>query len=338
LKREELIKLLQFDEDTGYESKLFMPNEMFEDLIKNSKIKNPPHIAFSYSYIYLSTWLYRYSKHLSKEGLIINSMIKEILGYNKGFKGLDYLIKKNGVLDEMNYTWTVKNIPTFVYYKHEVGSQIEFDMLFDLDDEDKEDFFRLNNISRKYYIKFPVKAFYRNWEDEEQREIYENSVDQEDGTFYFIKNTHLIPFEAFLFCMSNEKLGCEAFYLYSYLQYKNQIFDGGYDISIENLALETGFNVRTLKNYLHLLKGYKMIQCKHNQDYFALGLKKEHRKANTYITNDFDLFFDELTTYEKIKVMPRKEYLLKLKLEKEEGIKKWEANEAVNIPIEQLPF
>jgi hypothetical protein len=338
----EISKLLKFDEDTGYESKLFMPNEIFEDLKKNSKIKNSPHIAFSYSYTYLATWIYRYAKHLSTRGLIDNSIMKEILGYNPTTKGLDYLIKKNGVLDEMNYTRTVKDFPTFVHYTHEFGSQIEFDMLSGLDEDDEEDikkeFMTLNKISRKYFIKYPVKAFFRNWEDEEQREIYENSEDQEDGTFYFIENTHLVPFEVFLFCMSNEKLGCEAFYLYSYLQYKNQIHKDGYDVSIENLAIETGLNDRTSKNYLAQLKGYRMIKCIHNQDFFAVGMRKEDRKANTYITYDYDLFLDKPTTYKKIKVMPRKEYLLKLKLEKEEEIKKWESNEAIQIPIEQLPF
>ncbi|ANC77199.1 hypothetical protein ABE65_010445 [Fictibacillus phosphorivorans] len=326
MQREELIKLLQFDEDTGYESKIYIPNEIFDDLKNNNDIKSPAHKAFSYCYIYLATWLYRYAKHngiieatsSTKEGTI---SMKEILGYNQMTKGLDYLIKKNGVLEEMGYLSTVKDYPISAMFE---DGYLEFSMLSDLDVEMQK--YVKNRSSRKYTIKFPVKAFYR-FDDND-----------EDGTFYFIDNTTLIPFEVFLFCMSNEKLGCEAFYLYSYLQYKNQIFEGGYDVSIENLALETGLNIRTLKNYLHLLKGYKMIQCMHNQDFFALGLIKEKRKANTYITNDSELFFDELTTYKKIKVMPRKEYLLKLKFEKEEEIKKWEATEAVNIPIEQLPF
>ncbi len=321
-----MIKLLQFDEDTGYESKIYIPNEIFDDLKNNNDINSAAHTAFSFSYIYLATWLYRYAKHngiieatsSTKEGTI---SMKEILGYNQMTKGLDYLIKKNGVLEKMGYLSTVKDYPISAIFE---DGYLEFSMLSDLEVEMQN--YVKNRSSRKYTIKFPVKAFYRFNDNDE------------DGTFFDISNTTLIPIEVFLFCMSNDQLGCDAFYCYSYLQYQNQLFKNGYDVSLENLALETGFNIRTLKNYLHLLKGYRMIQCIHNQDYFALGMKKEHRKANTYITNDFELFHEELTTYKKIKVMPRKEYLLKLKLEKEEEIKKWEATEAVNIPIEQLPF
>lgn len=92
MKYEEIKKLVQFNEYNGYESKLYMPNEIFADLKAN--IKNTPHIAFAYSYIYLVTWMYRYTKHIVGQEVISNSTIKEILGYSAVTRTINYLIKK----------------------------------------------------------------------------------------------------------------------------------------------------------------------------------------------------------------------------------------------------
>ena len=79
----EIEQLLQFND---YESKIFMPNEIFGDLQKN--IDNASHIAFAYSYIYFVTWLYRYAKYGMVNELIDQKFIKRILGYNENYKKL----------------------------------------------------------------------------------------------------------------------------------------------------------------------------------------------------------------------------------------------------------
>jgi hypothetical protein len=186
----EIQELLQYYEK---ESKVFMPNEIFIDL--KGAVYNSPHLAFAYSYTYLVTWLYRYAKHMSKDGLIDNGKLKEILGYNAITKGLDYLTKKNGLLDQLGCTETVKDFPTLWTFE-------DGDLEFEMYSENKE-MLTTWNLPGKYSIKYPVKAFHR----------YDEDV--LDGTFYEIASTHCIPFEVFMFCMSNNLIGTIGFYLYS---------------------------------------------------------------------------------------------------------------------------
>lgn len=285
-------KLLCFNE---YQSKVFMPNEIFSDLQK--KIDNPSHIAFSYSYIYFITWLYRYVKYGEINELIDQKFIKKILGYNENYKKLDYLIKKNGVLEQMNYILTTKNFP--IAYKYDEIDGLEFDYI----DEYKE-FTNCLSIPKNYKIKFPVKAFYRYPDNKEMQKEYDDGY--VDGTFFYVDNTHLIPFEVFLFCMTNNDLSCTGFYLYAFLSYKTQIFDG-YTASIEKLIEHTGIPERTLYRYLDALKKHNMIQCYFDKEFIA-GLPKEERRANIYYVNEKHLFSDTVRPYKKRGFKTLKQY------------------------------
>lgn len=66
---------------TGKESKVFLPNEIFDDL--QGYITNGTHLAYAYSYYYLTHFLYRNCKYLNTEVF----------------------------LDEIGYTESTKNIP-----------------------------------------------------------------------------------------------------------------------------------------------------------------------------------------------------------------------------------
>lgn len=281
-------KYLQFYEK---ENDLYMPNEIFVDLQKH--IGKSIYIPFAYSYYYLISWLYRYAKY---SGIpITNKEIKVILGYSPTYPEINYLIKKNGLLDQIGYTSTTKDFPVEWSYE----SELEFVKLSEQEDEHKELYMQGKN--RKYSIKYPVKCFYRN---DNSHEI--------DGTFYNVENTHYVPFEVFLFCVNNKSVGIIGFYLWSYLKMQNQLHDGKYDISLEELSGNTKLTKRTMVNYLNELKKYNMITCVYNQEFFSLALDKKDRKANTYITNDFYKFTNKPNqiknmtivsseTYEKIK-------------------------------------
>lgn len=309
MKYEEIENLLQYHDK---ESKIFMPNEIFTDL-KGAITNSSPHLAFSYSYTYLITWIYRHAKHMSKDGIIDNGKLKEILGYNPTTKGLDYLIKKNGLLDQLGYTETVKDFPTSWTFD---DGDLEFDMY-----SDNKEMLTNWNLPRKYSIKYPVKSFHR----------FDEEV--EDGTFYEFTNTHCIPFEVFMYCMDNEQIGTIGFYLYSYIKRMNDMYVGGWDISIEKMINEISIPLRTLISYLDVLRKYKMIDVKYNQEFFALAIRLEDRKANTYIANEFQQFTDKPQTYDKMKVLKMEEYK---KVKKEEYIEKW--GKKAHIPLEQLPY
>jgi len=289
---EEIVRCLQYNEK---ESNLFMPNEIFEDL--KLHVRNTPHIAFAYSYCYLATWLYRYVKHSSVTEILDNKKLKELLGYNPKTQTLDYLIKKNGLLDEIEYLESTRDFPLTWSLTGE-EKDLDFFMLSDLDiGVAKEKF---PNIPKRFFLKKPLKGFSRIKLNEDGQE-YESL-----GTFYDIANTHNVPFEGFLYCMSNRDIGCTGFYLYSYLKHKNDLFENGYDVSLANLSLDTGIKESTLDKYIGLLKGYRMVDFRHNQEFFAIGMRAEDRKANTYLINEHDSFSNELETFQKIKIVKKK--------------------------------
>lgn len=270
------------------ESPMFIPNEIFGDFIGGA-IKQK-HVPFAYGYYYLISWLYRNCKYGSLP--IDNKQIKELLGYSPTYVEVDYIIKKNGVLDVIGYTLTEKDYP--ISWSLNDGD-LEFMMLSDLDEDMQQ--IAKSKRSRKYSVKFPVKGFYRN----EEEDCY-------NGTFYEVDNTHEVPFEVFAFCMDIKELGCTGLYLWSYLKMQDQIYKG-YDISVDDLAQETGIPRTTLIKYLRLLRQYKMIDCKYNQQFFCVALKNDERKANTYYANHWKAFSSTTVEYDKIKYKSKKEYL-----------------------------
>lgn len=286
---DELNDKLQYNDK---ESKIFMPNEIFKDL-QASGIKNK-HIPLAYSYYYLICWLYRYAKYGAMND-IDNKKIKEILGYSPTYPEIDYIIKKNGTLDQIGYTITVKDFPLLWTYEDDF---LDFDLLSDMD-EDTQRVVK-QQYSRKYSVKFPPKAFHRTKESEDDSYL--------DGTFYEVDNTHLIPFEVFAFCMSKKELECMGFYLWSYLKMQNQMFNGGYDISLDDLAVDTKIPRSTMCVYLNALREYGMINCYHNQEYFSFGLSDDEKKANTYVTTEWNEFIDDRKSVSKLRFVSVKEH------------------------------
>ena len=280
----ELQELLHYN---NKESKIFMPNEIFDDLQK--EIEDGTHISFSYSYIYLCTWLYRHAKHFNPS-IYDNNIIKQILGYDKSNRTLNYLIKKNGLLDEIGYLESVRDFPISWEL---VDGEISFDMYSDYPEFPAK-------MSNRFFLKKPVFAF--------ERVDLDDSDYIMEGTFYNITNTHMIPFEVFLFCMSKKELGVSAFYLYSYLQHKCDTNYGKYTVSLHSISEQVKMSLTTTKKYISLLKGYKMVDFFHNQEYFVAGANKEDRKPNTYITRKPSQFSSERVDYKRIKMLTREEY------------------------------
>src|SRR5690606_20508184 len=87
-----------------------MPNDLFSrlaDSIKNSRDgQNTKQASFAYTYLVAIAFLYKYTHFVDPASgtYIQNLNLKELLGYNKGTKSIDRIIKKGGVLDEMELT------------------------------------------------------------------------------------------------------------------------------------------------------------------------------------------------------------------------------------------
>ncbi|GAB1782019.1 hypothetical protein [Priestia aryabhattai] len=338
LNYEKLCKYLKFH-DKQYN--IFLPNEIFEDL---KQIKNVQHRAFAYSYIYLITWLWRYSKYGDLEySQLSQKKIKETLG-RKSDERINYLIKKDGVLEQMKWIESVKDFPIFnqsegeKYYIERLDKEIwniNVELTF-VSEMKGEDVWKYVRPPARFTAKKPVRAYTRYPNDPEMEEDYNSGYC--DGTFESIENTHSVPFQVFLYSMTNRNVGTKGFYIYSYLYFKNKLFRDGYDVTVPNLATQLKVAQSTVQEWLDIVRRYCMVEVKHNQTHFVVGMRKEDRKASTYITNNFTSFTTKPVKYNKMPVMKRSQYFALLKEQQEEIDRKQKEKRGIDIPLDQLPF
>lgn len=305
---EQILEVVNFHDEQNTH---FIPNNIFEDL--QSNIKKSPHIAFAYGYYYLISWLYRNATYSTQQ--IDVKVIKELLGYSPTNKTMDYLIKNNGLLDEMGYTETTTNFP--VSWLLDEYNSPQFTLINDVDDEMKREYRKGKN--NRFSVKYPVRHFHVDEEDCEDEML--------TGVFSDVSNTHQIDFEVFVHCMSIKELGTTAFYLYAYLKNKNQIFGEGYDVPLHTLSEVAKIPYQSLVNYLDVMRKYNLITVIHNQEYFSVAMEEELRKANTYITNDSNRFTFAPQFYKKIDFKTPSQHI--------EIAKKKEIRE---ITLKEIPF
>lgn len=242
-----------------YSEVIFMPNEIFKDF---SDIEQIQHRALLYSYYYMVSYLYRYCKYLGDKEFT-QKEIKQFLGYNPDNKKIDFLIKNGGILDTKGYTKTITDIPIFWNYTKEEGI-LEFDTVESLKSKGYE---KSGNL-RGYKIKYPIKAFERNVEDD----------DYDVGTFFDAGNTHKISFNRFKSIIQTETLGAIGFYIYGYIKFKSDKFNGRYQASIEQLASELNINRNSVIKYMKELETSNFINIVHVQ--YVHG--KIGNQANSY--------------------------------------------------------
>lgn len=280
------------------ESKVFIPNEIFSDL--QSYITNGTHLAYAYSYYYLIHFLYRNCKYFNTSALIDGNIIKRILGYSESNRTMNYITKKDGLLDKIGYTESTKEYP--IGWELDEIEGLNFTMSSDIPKE------MLQPIPKMFFLKKPLKAFERTIL---KRNMETNQIEEvkTQGTFYDVSNTHSVDFNVFMYCMANEDIGTIGFYLYSWLKHKHDIFRNGYDVSYEKLSAETGLPRRTMVKYLNALKGYNMISFKFNQDYFVIGISDKERMATTYYANSYSNFYEKPKSFKKMMVMTKDNYI-----------------------------
>lgn len=296
-----LLELLEVD--TAYEVKLALPNEIFSmlmDEVESGKLKKT-HLPFAYSYLYLTTYMYRYGKY--QQHMASTQDIKVMLGYDKQDKRINYIIKENGLLEQIGLMETTKDIPVGYTWQDEDGNDREFVKVEYLDDfketfvmsEEFTNYKKQLGWNSRTTIKRPRFAYVRDL----TKDLDDIDCEYDyDGTFYSSKNTHIIDFRVFDFCMQREDLGVTGFYMYSYLKYKNDLH-GGYDASRERLASELGLSTATISRYRDALRKYNLIELVHNMETFNSRMKKEEYKAPTNYVNDFEKVVSDGVEYEK---------------------------------------
>lgn len=248
---------------------IFMPNEIFKEF--QNELGIGTNIAFAYSYYYYVSYLYRYCKFVADKK-ITQKEIKQKLGYSPVNKKIDYIIKKDGTLDNLGYTQTTTDYPV----KWELGEYNE--PIFTTINEHKKNYetFRTSDShtiisDRNYKVKCPLRAFYRD-----NQSFQEKSV---DGTFYIFDNTHGIAYDVFNYFMENKDLGVVAFYIYGYLKYKSITCGGKYQASLVQLENELIISVSTIQRYIAKLEQDRYVKIDHKE-----YIHDQPQEANVYKT------------------------------------------------------
>lgn len=224
--------------------KVYVPNEIFRDLTEDNQISTN-NLVFLYTYYCMISYLFRYCKY-SQGKIFNNEDIKEMLGYKRKYSGVDYLIKKGGVLDQLGYTNTIRDFP-LKYIFDASEKRLEFEMYSELDKETME----VLNMPRNFSIKQPVKAFYKDVESKIEGIV--------DGTFFEIENTHEFNINKYIQFIE-DGLGLIEFFVYQFLKHKCDIHKMGYNATYEQIEAEINIPVRTLMRTNLELEKFRYVQ------------------------------------------------------------------------------
>jgi len=145
--------------------------------------------------MYLTRFLYRNCKYFHTQKLLDAKVMKELLGYSRSNRTMNYITKKGGLLDDMGYTESTKNYPD----PHQFEEGFE-SLLAAAHKESIGDALPL--VPKMFFLKYPILAYKRVLKCEVEGQIEEKEM---GGTFSNTTNTHSVPFEVFVFCMSKKK-------------------------------------------------------------------------------------------------------------------------------------
>ncbi|MED1803067.1 hypothetical protein ABEZ21_23940 [Brevibacillus porteri] len=306
--RSELEERLHVDE----REKIFLPNSIFQELKNamtgNEKNRSSKHIPFAYAYVFLISYLWRYAKFGLQNGDYdyTEDELKRLLTVSGSNKNMNYITKKNGVLEQIGYIRKVSDYPIVPHFSNKVGNSyeafnnLEFTMLSDLDGYMKESIGKDNLKNRK--VNFPVRGYYGCKEHEEENytdgylfEIHE--INNETA-----KGTHEVNIETFLFCMSNDGIGLEGFYIYQYLKYQSFNGDRFWNCAQKDFESNFGIDTDMVKSRLKTLEEHRMIVNTHEMMILGLPVDK-NMPACAYKVNNPISFSNEKVSIPKRVVM-----------------------------------
>lgn len=308
--KEEYQKILA----TSEKEPVFMPNEIFEDLPRainvNRKGKSSKHIAYAFSYVFLVTYLYRYTKfgtHADYE--FTEEELKKLLTVSptsKGMEGVTYITKRKGILEQLGYIKKVTNYPLewfYFYDEIQTDGYVEFLYFSDIKEDGLPSSMISNLKNRK--INYPVKLL-----DERIIEIDEEELEC-PGILHDINYTTKTSIDIFIYCMTRKELGVEGFYLYCLIKFKSAFYGGRWNCAQSDFPARTGMKIDVIKTRLKALERYGMLNNSHED--FIIGLDRPgyERIANSYSTTNFSDFVKDGEAkhpYSRGRVITKKAY------------------------------
>lgn len=224
------------------ERSIAMPNEIFSDMkewVSKGKLKSIQHQEFVYSYYWLLAYLWRYAMYA--EHKITQSDIKRILGYNPNEKRLNYIMKKDGLLDEEGYSRATNDFP--VSWRKIGEKELILDMLSEFSEEDRSLLIRFE--SNRYLVKEPLKF---------------TGAKGGDGIYWNSSNTHIISGEV-LHSSMKKGAGCATFFLYGLLTYiRDKSGKSEFPCANSTLCQYTGWSERRVIGITNELVELNLIQ------------------------------------------------------------------------------
>jgi hypothetical protein len=281
------------------QKKVFVPNEIFEDLINainsDDKGKSSKHVAFAFAYHYLAMYLWRFAKYGGDFDFTEDELKKicTVSPHSKGEGSITYITKRDGLLAKLGYIEKVSDYPIWQVYIPE-EDELRFGMLSDY----KDNIPYWKNV-RNRKVNEPLKLT--------QTRICKigGEVNELNGILYDVDNTTLIPVDVYIYCMARKDLGCEGFYLYCYLKFMNDRFGRGWNCPLDKIPTKVGMKRDIVKDRLKALEEYNMIDNNHVP--FVPGLRDYTSKqipANTYKTKEYSEFIKISQPKRQIKKRP----------------------------------
>lgn len=243
----------------GDDAYVQIPNGIFRDLSSTIKNKsgstNIQQTSFAYAYLVCIAILYKYAHFIDIDNgtYIQNADIKQILGYSKSTKSIDYIIKRDGVLESLGLVETTREYPISVGYIDDKINGVKV-----------RDFTTINMIdssSTEYYvIKSIVKN--RNYEIREPKFLFE--YNGEIGTLYDYSNTHRITIKEFINIVYSDDIDNIGFILYAYIKSKCfNLENNTKKIPLLKIVNEVGIGRDAFYNHLNKIKDLKLVDVSH---------------------------------------------------------------------------
>lgn len=230
-----------------YERPVAMPNEIFSDMkswLEAGELKSPHHQEFIYCFYWMIAYLWNYAKY-GEHGFTLGD-IKKLLGYNATEKRMNYIIKKNGLMDQKGYSSSVSDYPILWHMNQD--KMMSFTMLSDYDKESRGMLNKFNSIN--VLVKAPLKSI---------------GTEDEDGLFWNPSNSHMMRGEIMVACTVDGKMNCAAVYMYGLLLMlyeKNKYYNKVDTFQCANKTLIglTGWSTRKVNETLDVLTDIGLIK------------------------------------------------------------------------------
>lgn len=244
----------------GNDAYVQIPNDIFRTLSKNIKNKsgntNIKQSSFAYAYIICVSFLYKYAQFvdINNKTYIQNTDLKQILGYSKTTKSVDYIIKKDGVLEKIGLLKTIKDYPVSVMYGEDEYNNFKI-----------REFITLSMMDKSHPTYKIIKNIVKNKNYEVKEPVFMFKYNGGAGSLYDYSNTHRVTIKEFIKFICDEKLDNIDLMLYFFFKSKcyNLNKKNTKSISLLQITSDIGIGKESFYYHLKTIKDKGMLEVNH---------------------------------------------------------------------------